>query len=584
MRHLVTTVTTLEGFETWLRESLPTDAGAVLIQLFVGQQDRVWMEGLAAVATQIAPWAVVVGATSAGEIDRGLVRLKTTVVSALVFDSSHLKGVMIEGDRGLEVGRQIGAALVDIPELKGVLLLAPVTRIDAAQVALGLGEVLPDTPLFGGGAAGILGQDDDPGLLLGTRISNRGCVAVALSGADLHLETHLFMGWKSLGPVMQLTGVEGFDIRTIDDAPAIEAYRKYLGIDPSDEELFLFEFPLLIQRGEQAVARNPVSSSRGGAVRLVADVHQGEEARLGYLDVDAIAERVRAVLTVLSRFAPEAVLLYSCICRRFTLQNDVAFEILPFQALAATAGFFTYGEFALSGGAPQLLNSSQVVVALREGAAAGPVTLAEDAQTVDPISLRHARTTSRLFRFIGSLSEELELANARLRYQSEHDPLTGARNRRALDDDLEREMARAHRYGRPLALVMFDLDHFKRFNDDYGHAAGDLVLVRSVEAVHAAIRSSDTLVRFGGEEFLVLLPETDLEGAFELAEKLRHAIRGLVLNLGATPLPPVTASFGVALFPHHGHDGDTLLKAVDAATYRAKEGGRDRVVRAEAIP
>jgi diguanylate cyclase (GGDEF)-like protein len=171
--------------------------------------------------------------------------------------------------------------------------------------------------------------------------------------------------------------------------------------------------------------------------------------------------------------------------------------------------------------------------------------------------------------------------NIRLRKLLERDiavdSLTGLRNRRWLDENLPRLMARYRRDGKPLALLMLDVDYFKTFNDTYGHASGDRVLSVVAAAVESRLRPTDFGSRYGGEEFVIILPGTDLEGARTAAERLRETIAGTeVEGVDATTLPPVTVSIGVAQMAVKER-ADSLLARADTALYRAKNAGRDRV-------
>jgi diguanylate cyclase (GGDEF)-like protein len=144
---------------------------------------------------------------------------------------------------------------------------------------------------------------------------------------------------------------------------------------------------------------------------------------------------------------------------------------------------------------------------------------------------------------------------------------------------LDRLQAGAARTGEPLAAVVLDLDHFKRFNDRHGHQAGDQLLAEVGRALRAVARDADFVGRWGGEEFLLLLPRTHAAGAVELAEKVREAIAALAIpgiDTGAT------GSLGVAAYPLHASSGEALVRAADEAMYAAKRGGRDRVTLAEA--
>lgn len=159
------------------------------------------------------------------------------------------------------------------------------------------------------------------------------------------------------------------------------------------------------------------------------------------------------------------------------------------------------------------------------------------------------------------------------------DALTGLPNRWALQDALKRMLAHASRTERPLALVLLDLDHFKHLNDTYGHDAGDQALAAVGQALRGALRESDLATRSGGEEFTVLLPDTPLEGALQVAEQLRTAVSSIEL-----PLPGValSASLGVAVLPLHAVEADRLIRVADRALYAAKRAGRNRVEIAEA--
>jgi diguanylate cyclase (GGDEF)-like protein len=187
-------------------------------------------------------------------------------------------------------------------------------------------------------------------------------------------------------------------------------------------------------------------------------------------------------------------------------------------------------------------------------------------------------------RLAATIAEQvsLSLANLRLREalrnQSIRDPLTGLFNRRFLDDSLQRELRRASRKNRPLSILMLDIDHFKRFNDTFGHEAGDVLLRHLGSFLQSYIRADDLAFRYGGEEFVIILPEAGLDGARQRAEQLIKDFKRLDVQYRGTTLGPLTVSIGMAAFPDHGTVADTLLRAADQALYRAKAEGRDRVV------
>ncbi len=169
----------------------------------------------------------------------------------------------------------------------------------------------------------------------------------------------------------------------------------------------------------------------------------------------------------------------------------------------------------------------------------------------------------------------------RLREETLRDPLTGLFNRRFLDESLERELARTRRDNLPLALLMIDIDHFKQLNDTYGHPAGDEIIRRVGGLIQSRARSGDLPCRYGGEEFLLVLPNMTLATAVERAEEWRVAFANDWTVIGNHAVA-VTVSIGVAVFPCHGGSARALIEAVDQALYAAKRGGRNRVVAATA--
>ena len=186
-----------------------------------------------------------------------------------------------------------------------------------------------------------------------------------------------------------------------------------------------------------------------------------------------------------------------------------------------------------------------------------------------------ARRNAQLQRLQQQLEEanvRLAAANALLGQQAMTDGLTGLSNRRAFDLRLGEEFARARRYNLPLALVLLDVDRFKQYNDTFGHPAGDAVLRALAPILTSAMRSCDVAARFGGEEFVLLLPHVEQTGVLSLAQRL-----GTLIRRHEWPLRAVTASFGVAVLSAQIECADDLVAAADTALYAAKKGGRDRV-------
>jgi len=187
---------------------------------------------------------------------------------------------------------------------------------------------------------------------------------------------------------------------------------------------------------------------------------------------------------------------------------------------------------------------------------------------------------------IGQASASLEniSTHERVTEQASTDELTRLANKRAFTEVLEREVARAQRFGHELSLIMLDVDDFKLVNDTHGHLQGDEVLRRIGRILADEPREIDEPARYGGEEFVIALPETGMEGALELAERIRARIEiEAIPMLGTNEVMYVSASFGVATLPTTARDGQELIAAADAALYAAKEGGKNRVAAAPPI-
>lgn len=188
---------------------------------------------------------------------------------------------------------------------------------------------------------------------------------------------------------------------------------------------------------------------------------------------------------------------------------------------------------------------------------------------------------------LGVFGEQVSLAVANLRLretlrgQSIRDPLTGLFNRRYTEETLQRELSRSSRDNKPLSVAVLDVDHFKRFNDTHGHEAGDEVLKHIARYLQQQTRGSDVASRLGGEELMVILPGAEAVMAVRKAEQLGSGIRQLKVRVQGKTIEPVTVSIGVSTYGYHGSSAEELMRSADAALYRAKAEGRDRVILAE---
>ena len=196
----------------------------------------------------------------------------------------------------------------------------------------------------------------------------------------------------------------------------------------------------------------------------------------------------------------------------------------------------------------------------------------EDRQYIDA----RQRVAVSAAEHIGLSLQNLRLRES-LREMSIRDPLTGLYNRRHMDAAFDREISKAKRKECPISVILLDIDHFKKINDEHGHEAGDAVLKGLGALLAKSVRTSDIACRYGGEEFLLILPEADMDVAYKRAEGIRLAFAKMQVQAGGRILQNFKISAGISAFPYCGENAETVIACADAALYKAKETGRDRV-------
>ncbi len=290
------------------------------------------------------------------------------------------------------------------------------------------------------------------------------------------------------------------------------------------------------------------------------------EQRLAAI-LGAVADAVIAIddTGIIQSFNPAAERIFGWSPKE-AIGRDVIM-LMPEPYASAHAGYILN---YLRSGVPQIIGKGRELIGLRRDGSTFPMDLTVTEATLDEPRL-----------FIGIVRDitERKAMEDNLRRLATTDPLTGAANRRHFMDMLAEELARAKRYGHPLTVAMVDIDHFKRLNDTYGHAAGDMALIAFVAEIQERLRETDMLGRLGGEEFALLLPETTAEGGRIAVDALRAHRESVVLEHEGRSIR-FTMSAGVA-DTNHACTGQGLLAAADAALYRSKHEGRNRVTVAE---
>ena len=400
-----------------------------LVQIYSAKNDSKWYTSIGNEIRKIFPLSVIIGASSVGEICDGKMFTDSTVIVFSFFESSSLNIFSYECIPGSE--EAIGKALVkDVEKLnsdvKGVLLLSTPVTSDAGKLFNSITAYNLSYPVFGGGA-GDYANKRKTLVFDGMHCYEQGLISVVFSGDSLHIEPFTYLGWQPLSKEMTITEIGEMSVKSLDGKPAFSVYEKYLGIK-ADDSFFLnsLEFPFLFYRNGQIIARTPFFvNEKDGSIQLVGDVQVGEKIRIGYGNPQMILAESGHIQKQMQDFNPEAIFLYTCICRRFLLQQDANLETLPFNSIAPTAGFYTFGEFCSNGTVNSLLNSTMVAVGIREGANGKETerdesVLAKNAKPkFDPYTNQHSRILSRLLYFINVTTKELEEQNQLLKSLNE---------------------------------------------------------------------------------------------------------------------------------------------------------------------
>lgn len=588
MRHFTTT-TENGGLDRLIKEiweaEKKTRFESKLFHVYAGISDEETLTELMAKISKAFPDAPIVGSQSGGEMHGGERKEFVVVVSCLAFEKSKVEVVTYDDLSGNE--REIGRRLRRdtnrrlSQDLKAVEILLPGALLNTSETYEELGKADPDVLIFGGYA----GNDDldleATFVMTNGEILRDSLVATFYFGSDLHLNASKSAGWQRLGLPLKITKANGNVLNEIDGMPAAEAYEKYLNL--KNDGKFAEntnEFPIAAYVNGEELLRHTNAVLADGSLQLAGNVETGWEAYLTFGNPSGIIERVNSRLVEANAFAPEAILIYSCYVRKVFWERFASVEVAPFSELAPATGFYTFGEVLRNMRTSDIMeyNVTMLTILMREGEAAERTAPApkidDDALTGQASMIRRlAELVSSSAAEVQTAYRKLEEANGRLQYASEHDHLTGLFNRGKIDEEIENMLERTAKAGGLSSLIMFDVDRFKRINDDFGHKAGDDVLRKFSSILRMEADSMKGFAgRVGGEEFYVLLPNCETSEAVEFAEKTRRIIETTDFGI----VGKVTASAGVT-----GTDGRenrrTLCSRVDSAMYASKNGGRNRV-------
>lgn len=488
-----------------------------------------------------------------------------------------------------KVGLEMAECCQETQHLVGLELLITARSMDARPFLTAMAQKVPDVPVFGGGAYAAV-KGEVPFIFSAGGIVKQGILVVAFSSCRLQLMVADSMGWRPLGKTMTITKMlDDYTIAALDHKPAAQVYEKYLGVNREEFRSFnVSEFPLLVEREGKLLARPPIGRMQDDALTFAADMQVGEKVRLSYGDPQTIINQALYMGRKIQSFQPEGILLISCIGRHFYVGEAEKPEIEWYRKIAPASVCYTYGEYLRQGSNINTLTITFVAVAFREGdapAQAGnpAVDALENQDFQEYLSMVHrlahfvtvsSQEQEKLAAQLAEANAKLAAANEKLQALASMDRLTQLLNRGEVEQHLQELVQLWTERQRIFSGLLLDIDNFKKINDTYGHDVGDQVLVSLAEVLRGCVRGHDFVGRWGGEEFLVLLPDAEADYAVQVGERIRSSLQQVsVLPEGGC----ITVSIGAGqIFAED--DFQDFYQRLDKALYAAKHNGKDQVV------
>ena len=553
----------LSGCIKAFQEAHPTPAPYLSISIFTHWNDPALIQAMTDGLSKAFPRAAIAGLTTAGGIEDGQMNTGKTILSFMAFDESPVEVLHY-----------------NMKDLRAVEILETQLTGNVEPFLDAISALPPSVAIFGGGA-----DTDDlnqPSYIFDKEaIMNEGFVIMLFRGT-VKVLTRSVLGWQPLGRQVTITAMDGNMVIKELDHIAVNFYEKYLKIDPSvDFDKKTLSFSLVVEKDGVELARLPMSCRKDGSLVFNIALHVGDKLRMAYGDPNEIINGSRRVLGRIRDFGPQGMLLFSCVVRRYYLKDDVNQILSAYERITPAAGGYTRGEIDRIEGHVYTMNMNLVSAAFREETKDHKRTIADI--TGDPSHMENdpalnlddsLSTVQRLASFITVTSKELSDAYQKLAFVASHDSLTDLLNRGRIEWVLRHLIEDTNKTHHTFSAIMIDIDSFKHINDTYGHSVGDDVLIRLADIMKSGVRPTDYAGRWGGDEFVILLPDTDIDQSEKVADRMRK-------NFAEADILPdgkaVTASFGVTT-SYEGETLESFYRRMDSALYTAKGAGKNQVI------
>lgn len=553
----------LSGCIKAFQEAHPTPAPYLSISIFTHWNDPALIQAMTDGLSKAFPRAAIAGLTTAGGIEDGQMNTGKTILSFMAFDESPVEVLHY-----------------NMKDLRAVEILETQLTGNVEPFLDAISALPPSVAIFGGGA-----DTDDlnqPSYIFDKEaIMNEGFVIMLFRGT-VKVLTRSVLGWQPLGRQVTITAMDGNMVIKELDHIAVNFYEKYLKIDPSvDFDKKTLSFSLVVEKDGVELARLPMSCRKDGSLVFNIALHVGDKLRMAYGDPNEIINGSRRVLGRIRDFGPQGMLLFSCVVRRYYLKDDVNQILSAYERITPAAGGYTRGEIDRIEGHVYTMNMNLVSAAFREETKDHKRTIADI--TGDPSHMENdpalnlddsLSTVQCLASFITVTSKELSDAYQKLAFVAGHDSLTDLLNRGRIEWVLRHLIEDTNKTHHTFSAIMIDIDSFKHINDTYGHSVGDDVLIRLADIMKSGVRPTDYAGRWGGDEFVILLPDTDIDQSEKVADRMRR-------NFAEADILPdgkaVTASFGVTT-SYEGETLESFYRRMDSALYTAKGAGKNQVI------
>lgn len=553
----------LSGCIKAFQEAHPTPAPYLSISIFTHWNDPALIQAMTDGLSKAFPRAAIAGLTTAGGIEDGQMNTGKTILSFMAFDESPVEVLHY-----------------NMKDLRAVEILETQLTGNVEPFLDAISALPPSVAIFGGGA-----DTDDlnqPSYIFDKEaIMNEGFVIMLFRGT-VKVLTRSVLGWQPLGRQVTITAMDGNMVIKELDHIAVNFYEKYLKIDPSvDFDKKTLSFSLVVEKDGVELVRLPMSCRKNGSLVFNIALHVGDKLRMAYGDPNEIINGSRRVLGRIRDFGPQGMLLFSCVVRRYYLKDDVNQILSAYERITPAAGGYTRGEIDRIEGHVYTMNMNLVSAAFREETKDHKRTIADiigdpsHMENDSALNLDDSLSTVQcLASFITVTSKELSDAYQKLAFVAGHDSLTDLLNRGRIEWVLRHLIEDTNKTHHTFSAIMIDIDSFKHINDTYGHSVGDDVLIRLADIMKNGVRPTDYAGRWGGDEFVILLPDTDIDQSEKVADRMRR-------NFAEADILPdgkaVTASFGVTT-SYEGETLESFYRRMDSALYTAKGAGKNQVI------